>query len=288
MRRLFTAIAMMVCLLASSAAWATPDEDFRIYQLGSPADAASHMKFRLFANQLGVALSGFNFETPSSGGHTGFNVGLEYGAAKINHAYWPRFSGGDSDYVLMPALHVRKGLGFSFELGARVSYLQNSSMVAGTLELKWALNEGLRYAPDFAVRGYVTRLFGASDFDLTTAGIDVGIGKRFGIAGVMTLTPYLGWNLIFVHADSRMIETNPTRTEEEAMQAPFSTLSYYDKVELSENYSNRFYGGLRFVFNVFEIALEFSYTKISIEHDIAGVPTWLEVWNFGGKLGVDF
>lgn len=281
-------IALMAALLTASPAWATAAEDFKIHQLGSPSDPAADMKFRLFANQLGIALSGFNFSPAQTVGHSGFGISLEYGVAKINSDYWPRYSSSDSDYVFLPSLHLRKGLGLSFELGGRLTYLQNSSMAAGTLELKWALNEGFDYAPDFAVRGHVTKLIGATDFDLMTGGIDVGIGKQFGIAGMMTLTPYIGWNLLFVHASSRMLDFQPSRDEAAAMAEPLATLDFFSSVDMSDNISHRFYGGLRFIVNVIEIGLEFSYTKFSVSHEFEDVAKFVEVLNFGAKLGVDF
>ncbi len=288
MRRICTATALIAALLTASSAWATAAEDFKIHQLGNPSDPAADMKFRLFANQLGVALSGFNFAPAQTLGHAGFGVSLEYGVARIDADYWPRYSPSDSNFLFLPSLHLRKGLGLSFELGGRLTYLQNSTMAAGTLELKWALNEGFTYAPDIAVRGHVTKLFGASDFDLTTAGVDVGIGKQFGIAGVMTLTPYLGWNMIFVHASSRLMDFEPSRDEATAMSEPLATLNFFNTVEMGDNFSHRFYGGLRFIVTVVEIGLEFSYTRVNISHEVEGVANWIEVWNFGGKLGVDF
>ncbi|MDR0965522.1 MAG: hypothetical protein LBM75_03290 [Myxococcales bacterium] len=290
MRRICIATALtMAVFLIARPVWATNAEDFKIYQLGDPSsDPTADTKFRLFANQLGIAISGFNFSPAQTLGHSGFAISLEYGVSKINPDYWPRYGTSDSPYLLMPSLHLRKGLGLSFELGGRLTYLQESSMFAGTLELKWALNEGFTYAPDFAVRGHVTTLAGATDFDMTTGGVDIGIGKQFGIGGVVTLTPYIGWNLIFVHATARMIDFQPSRAPEEAMAQPFETLNFYQEVKAGDNVSHRFYGGLRFVLMPVEIGLEFSYTKVSVDHEIEGLDKEIPVMNFGAKLGVDF
>lgn len=292
MRRLLSAFVLILSMAIALPASATENEDFDLYKLGYPdgaTAAAANARFRLFANQLAAALAGFNFSPPTTTGHTGFNVGLEYGVAKIDPDYWPRHSGKDSDFIFLPSLHVRKGLGFSFELDARLSYLQDSSMMAGTIGLKWALNEGIAYAPDFAVKGSVTRLFAATDFNLVAAGVDVAIGKKFGMGGNGTVTPYAGWNMIFTYADSRMVDGNPGRTQEEALSKPFEGLRAFEEVEMGDNYSNRFYGGLRFQFaRNLEIGLEFSYTMIRVSHDAEGVADSIDVMNFGGKLGADF
>ncbi len=87
---------------------------------------------------------------------------------------------------------MRKGFPFSFEVGARAAWIDRSSMAVGTLEAKCAINEGFLYLPDVAIRGYVTRLFNTRDFDLTTFGFDLGVGREFPIGGMITLTPYAG------------------------------------------------------------------------------------------------
>ena len=291
MRRLFSAIALVSCLAFSAPALAIENGDFELSKLGYPDGAtadAANARFRMFATQLATAISGFNFAPPTTTGHAGFNIALEYGVSMVDKDFWPTHN-NDSGFLMMPTLHVRKGLGFSFELGGRVSYLIDSSMVAGTLDLKWALNEGIAYAPDFAVRGMVTKLFGATDLSLVAAGVDVGIGKKFGLGGDLTITPYAGWNILFTHASTRMIEGKPDRTQEDALAHPFDTLRAFDTVEMADNFSHRFYGGLRFrIIRQLEIALEFSYAMISISHGVEDVAEKTHLMNFGGKIGMDF
>src|SRR5205807_936694 len=103
------------------------------------------------------------------------------------------YKNGMSNVILIPSVHIRKGLPFSFELGARVGWIEQSRMYVGMLELKWALNEGFTYLPDIAVGGRIAKLMNSRDFDLTTGGLDVSVGKQFAIAGMVTLTPYVGW-----------------------------------------------------------------------------------------------
>jgi hypothetical protein len=171
--------------------------------------------------------------------------------------------------VLLPSLHVRKGLPWSFELGARAAWFEKSRMGTGTVELKWALNEGFTYLPDIGVRAHVTKLLNSRDFDVTAGGIDLGLGKQFAIAGMVTLTPYVGWNLVFVGASTGNIDFNPGRSLADADQAGSQYTDYFvfDNVQAASNAINRFYGGFRFIGGVVQLGFEFSYTTLGSFND---------------------
>jgi hypothetical protein len=104
--------------------------------------------------------------------------------------------------LYLPSVHVRKGLPWSFELGGRMIYLAQSSYYAAQGEAKWALHEGFEKWPDLAVRVAYTRLFGHEDWKLGTTDLDLMISKRWGMRGVISLTPYLVGRLTHVAASS--------------------------------------------------------------------------------------
>jgi hypothetical protein len=189
--------------------------------------------------------------------------------------------------LLIPSIHVRKGLPWSFEVGARFAWIEKSSMAAATGEVKWALNEGLAYLPDVGLRGFATRLLNSKDFDLTATGLDLGIGKKFAIGGMLTLSPYAGWNLVWVGANSNTIDFNPARTNADAEQTPaaqFGDTGVYDAVKLGANSHNRFYGGLRFITGALQLGAEYSTSRIP-KVDGKSVPP-VNAYNF--TLGLDF
>ena len=255
-------------------------QDFQLYKIGVPSD--HNDDFRIFANQLGVAITSTDFSPPETLGHSGFNVAIGYAVAKIGDTreqVWPKAGGNPSDALLMPTVVVRKGLPFSFELGARFAYLTYSRMAAATLEVKWALNEGLLYLPDLGVRGHGTRLVGARDFGLTTAGVDVGLGKQFAIGGMVTLTPYAGWDLIFVSCTSNVIDFAPDRPLDKAQNTPAETTGAFAPVLMSQNHSSRFYAGLRFIASVLELGAEASVTQTYATKQILVL---------AAKVGLDF
>jgi hypothetical protein len=303
--RLRKGLALGVCLLTGSAAWADIN-DLRLAQLGNPDPASSsydplaNAHFRIFARQLAAALTSTNLTPPGTTGHSGFAMNLELSVADLRPGgtfVMPTEQPFGSP-LLIPSLHLRKGLPFSFELGTRIAWLDRSRMFAGTGELKWAVNEGFYYLPDLAIRAHGTRLFNTRDLDLTAAGLDIGLGKKFPLGGMITLTPYAGWNLIWVAASSSLVDFNPGRTQAQAEQTPTSQLQdsgVYDELSMSANSHNRFYLGLRFIGGIVQIAAEVSYANLGIiKVPSAGDPNVLvdyslpRVLSYNTTLGLDF
>lgn len=263
-------LASLAAVLVSSAAVAD-DNDFRIYRLGNPDPGEvnhvpdANANFRAFARELGAAISSVNLMPPETLGHAAFAVSAEIGVVSLDTSSFTFPSDRPNNgTLLLPSLHVRKGLPFSFELGGRGAWIDKSHMVALTGELKWALNEGFAFLPDVGIRGHVTRLLGTRDFQLTTAGADFGIGKQFAIGGMLTLTPYLGWDLVFVGASGSNVDFDPGRTQEAAVasrNAQFENTAVFEEVVLGENAHNRFYGGLRFISGVIQLGAEISVSN---------------------------
>jgi len=274
--------------------------DFRLFRLGNPApggmnyDPSANANFRAFARELGAALTSITLMPPSTLGYDGFAIGTELSILnlKTSQFLFPT-EGGVSGPLLVPSLHLRKGLPFSFELGARAGWIQKSGMAVGTIELKWALNEGFANWPDLGIRGHFTRLFNARDFDLYTGGVDVGIGKRFTIAGTMTITPYAGWNPVWVAAFSKTVDFNPGRSYEDSVSMPTSQLrdtAVYDDVRAGSNMHHRFYAGFQFVLGVLQAGAEASYSTLGqIRDEGTGTDRSLpSLLAFNATIGVGF
>lgn len=288
-------------LLLASAAFADP-YDFRISDLGNPSPGgfnhqlAADANFRVFARQFGAALTSVNLSPPETLGHSGFAFSAElssvfFGQQKVKLPTENRDFRGP---LLIPSIHVRKGLPFSFELGARGAWIEKSRMGAGTLELKWAINEGFTYLPDIAVRGNITKLLNSRDFDLTAGGFDLGVGKQFAIGGMVTLTPYVGWNWVFVGASSGNVDFHPERTladsDRSSAQEQFRDIYVFDSLQAADNSHHRLYGGFRFIGGVAMIGFEFSYSLIGKFRDTntnadVDVPS---VFALNATLGLDF
>ncbi|MFO0594208.1 MAG: hypothetical protein U0228_02860 [Myxococcaceae bacterium] len=247
--------------------------DFKVYQLGNPQEGRTgsvpeaNANFRAFARRLAAAMSSVNLSPPETLGHSAFAISAELSVVDLQGATAPTQMPTEkpmSGVLLLPSVHLRKGLPWSFEVGVRAAWFEKSRMGTGTLELKWALNEGFTYLPDIGVRGYVTKILNSRDFDVTTGGFDLGLGKQFAIGGMVTLTPYIGWNLAFVGASTGNVDFNPNRTLAEADQPNAQYTDYYvfDSVLAAANTNNRFYGGVRFIAGYVMLGFEFSYTAL--------------------------
>jgi hypothetical protein len=262
-------IIALALLLSVTAAHAGA-YDFKLFRLGNPTpgqmnyDPSGNANFRAFTRELGAALSSITLMPPSTLGYDGFAIGTELSILNLKTSQFPfPTEGGFSGPLLVPSLHLRKGLPFSFEVGARTGWIQKSGMAVATVELKWALNEGFANWPDLGIRGHFTRLFNSRDFDLYTGGVDVGVGKRFAIAGTMTITPYGGWNPVWVAAFSKTVDFNPGRSSEDSLSTPTAQLrdtGVYEDVRAGSNMHHRFYAGFQFILGVLQVGAEASYS----------------------------
>lgn len=294
-RRLLIAAALVL----GSVAQADPN-DFRIYRLGNPLtggasfSADGNANFRSLTRELGAAITSVNLSPPSTLGHAGFAINAELSVVDLKTQSFAFPSEREpSGPLLIPSLHVRKGLPFSLEVGARAAWLDRSRMAAATFEAKWAITEGFSYLPDVGLRGYVTHLFNTRDFQLSATGLDLGVGKRFAIGGTVTLTPYAGWNPVWVGASSSTVDFDTGRSQESELAtptAPLQNTSVYKPVEMFANGHNRFYGGVRFVGGVILLGAEVSYSALGGFHDADSNSdkTLPSVLTFNTTLGLDF
>jgi hypothetical protein len=174
-----------------------------------------NLLFKQLVTELGIATAP-QFTSPSQTlGSLGFEIGFSTSITNINENanYWQwarrNQDEGPDGALALTTLHIRKGLPASFEIGGNISWLARSEMYAVGLEIKWALNEGFYYIPDVALRGSVNVLIGARDLQLVTSGFDLSLSKAFAIGGTSTLTPYAGYNLLIINANSHVLDPTP-------------------------------------------------------------------------------
>ena len=308
--RTFSRWVALVAWASGAAAYAD-NNDLRIWQLGNPdvrgedglpvesANLATNADFQAFARVMGAAITSANLMPPETTGHSAWAVNAELSVVSLPDSVRIPTQAAQPSTVLIPSFHVRKGLPFSLELGGRVGWIERSSHVVGTGELKWAANEGFTWLPDFGVRGHVTKLFGARDLNLTVLGLDFGVGKQFPLGGMVTLTPYGGLDLGFVGATSARMDFDPERSFDDATEdnsrAALENTAAYRKVSFGDNMNQRLYGGVRFIGGVLQLGAELSLTRTgSVDVPTAGNPDALEgrglpaVFAFNTTLGLDF
>lgn len=269
--RTFSRWVALAALACGPAAYADRN-DIEITKLGNPDPGEAGFKpeangdFRAFARTYAAALTSVNLMPPETLGHAGFALQAELGVISLPTEVLLPTEGTPTQPLLLPSVHVRKGLPFSLEFGARLGWIDRSSLFAATGEVKWAVNEGFTWLPDVCVRGHVTRLLGNRDFNLTATGVDLGVGKQFPLGGMVTLTPYGGLDLVGVTATSDTLDFRQNRPLNETLDptrpyAGVDDTAVYDAVRGWENINTRFYGGLRFIGGALQLGAEVSLSS---------------------------
>lgn len=186
-------------------------------------------RFGMLTSELALALTSSLLTPGSTTGHSGFDIALEAAYAGTHthtigstsgtittadpadtdpvfspRNFWPT-RGLTPHELFVPALRIRKALPFSIELGARFKYVSQSAAWAGQLETKWAFYEGSRKLPDFALRLAHTRLGGVRTLHLSATDLDFIVSKRWGVLGVVSLTPYGAMRFTFMRASTDAI-----------------------------------------------------------------------------------
>ena len=184
----------------------------------------SNVDFRSMSSQLGVALAPHLLEPADTLGFGGFEfiADLSYTSIDSDASYWRALesSPGDdaashgSSTLSTAGLFVRKGIWLplpSFEVGAGAVHLGDSKIWAAQGYAKFAIHEGYHDLPlpSLAIRGAGSRMMGSEELDLTVGSLDVTASKDFGIAGALTVSPYGGWNWLFIVARSEVIDKTP-------------------------------------------------------------------------------
>jgi len=287
--RTFSRWMALAVLVGGPAAYADRN-DIELTKLGNPgADAYStpNTDFRAFARTLGAVMTATNLTPPETLGHAGFFVGMELGVVGLPSDVTLPTARPQEGSVLVPSVHVRKGLPFSIDVGARVGWLDRSSMFAATGEVKWAVNEGfIPWLPDIGLRAHVTHLLNTRDLHLTAGGLDVGVGKQFPLGGMITLTPYGGIDFVGVAAESELLGFEPV---DATTKQP--TLAAYKPVNGWENINTRFYAGGRFIGGALHLGAEVSLSSQgTIPLDERGTKSRAlpAVLAFSTTLGLDF
>jgi hypothetical protein len=275
----------------------------------------SMQRYRQLVMQLGLGLSSPLLSDATTGGQLGLGVTLEAAGATIRHSdaarnnplggpdllTWP-VRGDDPKMLRSYALHVQKALPFSIDLGGRIIYLDQSQMAAAQAEIRWAINENYgSYLPDVAVRAAYTRLFGQRDLELNVIEGDLTVGKRFGVGGVVRLTPYGAVRLAAVGAKTGPIDfgptavscsTNPVRTCFPDVRTPAQVLATtvpFPDMKFWDNWIYRLTMGGRMTAGAFSLGLELTYQPGKLLKKTEGLPpvSLPESWSGALRLGLE-
>jgi len=172
--------------------------------------------FEDYAGELGLAMAPKYLGPATTLGSMGFELSLDVGITTISsgEAYWKEAADDPSGSILTTQIRVRKGLPFGLMVGGIVTHLVDSDLWAIGLELGGAVIEGYKYAPDILLLASVNTTLGAGDLALLEVGAGLILSKAFSIAGLFSMVPIVGYNMVYVNASSHLTGTlvNPTDT----------------------------------------------------------------------------
>jgi len=197
MRKIFPCIGFLAVLIvlafgASAPVWAAGND----IQLSG---TLTREDFKDLTRQLGFAASYFPLAPAAPLGILGFDAGVEGTAVRISqHSnFWQRTvrDGNPPEYLVVPRLHLQKGMPFNMDIGASYTSVPATdiSIIGG--EIKWAVLEGGTVTPAVALRLSGTKLFGGSEVHLETYSADLSISKGF-----FFLIPYAGVGELLVNS----------------------------------------------------------------------------------------
>jgi hypothetical protein len=167
--------------------------------------------FRLLSEDLGAALSYKPIAPGEPLGLLGVDIGLEVTATDLQGGnVYERATGSsnNTDFLLVPKLHVHKGLPWRLNVDAFYSAVPDSNIELFGGAIGFAILEGGVTTPALSVRGTATKLSGVDGLNLDTQGVELTISKGFAL-----LTPYAGIGRVHVKSEPTGIAAVALREE---------------------------------------------------------------------------
>lgn len=169
----------------------------------STIDRLNQSQFLEFAENLGAATH-YKAISPSEPlGIIGFDIGLEVSSTDIRGDLFDLASGGDfsGSELLIPRVHVHKGLPFGLDLGASLGAIPDTDIRVLGAEIRYTIVDGGIATPALGLRASYSQVQGLDQLEHNDAGIELGISKGFLFA-----TPYAGVGIIRSTSDPQNID----------------------------------------------------------------------------------
>ncbi len=156
--------------------------------------ASVQADFKNFSEDMGSALS-YKAVIPAEPlGITGFDIGLEVSSTETKSL--GKAIGTSDTTMIVPKLHLHKGLPFNIDVGAFYSSVPTTNIKLVGGELRYAILEGGMAMPAIAIRGAMSKLSGVDQLALSTSSLDISISKGFAM-----FTPYAGVGTVKVSSE---------------------------------------------------------------------------------------
>ena len=202
-----------------------------VFQQDSPQYwQADNAAFTKLVNQWGFVLAPNTMHSARSTGYGGFHFSFQGAFTTINDGadYWTQGTQGVRDptsnaasivgdppgMIQVYSAKIRKNFGFGMEGTTGVGFLPNTSIIMGGADARISLLEGFRTGiggilPDIMGGGSIRTITGTPEFQLTTVGLDASISKPLTIADSAIITPFIGYQYLWIFGDSGLIDATP-------------------------------------------------------------------------------
>ena len=196
-----------------------------------PSCMPDNVAFKKLISQYAFAFAPTAMHSARTTGFGGFHLSIEgnYTTISNDEDYWHFGTQGTRDAITNEAsientsppplvqlysLKFRKGFGFGLEITGAVGFMPQTSIVSGGADVRLSLLEGFRTGvggiiPDVAAGAGVRTITGTPQFQLTVLGLDGQISKPFPIADSSVITPWVGYQYLFIWGDSGLIDLTP-------------------------------------------------------------------------------
>lgn len=192
--------------------------------------APDNAAFKKLVAQWGFALAPNAMYPARTTGFGGFHFSLQaaYSGIDSDASYWKLGTQGERDsasgsavdsgsppgVIQTYSLNVRKNFMFGLEALANVGFVPGSNIINGGADVRIALLEGFRTGvggvfPDVSAGGAVRTISGTDQLQLTTAALDIRASKPFSIASQAVLTPWIGYQYVWIFGRSGLIDLTP-------------------------------------------------------------------------------
>ncbi len=254
--------------------------------LGLPncEDVVDTEGFRNISRDLGFAMAPVLLVSVEAPGYSGFYTGLEGQVTIIDKDadYWIKGTEEQkpAGALFLSAIHARKGLPGSLELGSTLGYMAQTEQVVLGVDIRFSPFQGWRKGvggafPDISIRGSVTNLMGEDELNLTVVGVDASLSYAITIMQQATLTPYFAYQFLWIIADAEVVDATPGRNFTQECGNPLGDCTGGDPtdshnlIDFERTYihMNRLTLGVRFVYEYLTISAQYGIGIPANKHD---------------------
>jgi hypothetical protein len=164
-------------------------------------------EFRDLSRDLGAAFAYKGVAPGTALGILGFDIGLEVTDTKMEHSQLFALAGaGGQSHLVIPKLHVHKGLFGGLDIGAFIAGTSDISATLMGADLRYTFVDDGIATPAFGMRISGSRSSGLGSLSVNTAAVDLLVSKKLTL-----LTPYAGAGSVRIQSSASGTALNSER-----------------------------------------------------------------------------